>query len=103
MERGVQRGTHICFNGWTTVILYFIIYLGESGCSRVDSKPSPDFALILSVEEVLSAHPLGHDKLQGRFPCGARQTAQELQQRLQLRVDQVGKHHDQRLSRGGER
>lgn len=101
MERGVQRGTHLFFT--KLKIFYSTIYLEECGCSGDGPKHSPDFTLVLSVEEVLSAHPLGHDKLQGRFPCGARQTAQELQQRLQLRVDQVGKHHDQRLSRGGER
>lgn len=57
----------------------------------------PDFALVLPVEEVLSAHPLRHDELQSRFPCWARKTAQELEERLQLGVNQVGEHHDQRL------
>lgn len=57
----------------------------------------PDFTLVLSVEEVLPAHPLRHDELQRRFPRRAGQTAQELQQRLQLGVNQVCKHHDQRL------
>jgi len=59
----------------------------------------PDFTLVLSVEQVLPAHPLSHDELQRRFPRRAGQTAQELQQRLQLGVNQVGKHHDQRLKR----
>lgn len=63
----------------------------------------PDFTLVLSIEEVLPAHPLRHDKLQSRFPCRTRQTAQELQQRLQLGVNQVSKHHDERLQRERER
>lgn len=57
----------------------------------------PDFTLVLPIEEVLSAHPFCHDKLEGRFPRWAGQTAQELQQRVQLGVNQVCKHHDQRL------
>lgn len=46
---------------------------------------------------MLSAHPLRHDELQGRFPRWARETAQELEERLQLGVDQVGEDHDERL------
>lgn len=57
----------------------------------------PDFTLVLPIEEVLPAHPLCHDELQSRFPRWSGQTAQELQQGLQLGVNQVGKHHDQRL------
>lgn len=46
---------------------------------------------------MLAAHPLRHDELQGGFPRWARKTAQELEERFQLGVDQVGEHHDQRL------
>ena len=63
---------------------------------------SPDFALVLAVEQVLAAHPLSHDKLQRRLPCWTREAAQKLQQRIQLGVGQVGKHHDRRLEGGGE-
>lgn len=62
-----------------------------------ESAAWPDFTLVLSVEQVLSAHPLCHDELQSRFPCRAGKTAQEFQERLQLGVNKVGKHHDQRL------
>lgn len=57
----------------------------------------PDFTLVLSIEKMLSAHPLCHDKLQGRLSSWSWQTAQKLQQRFQLGVNQVGKYHDERL------
>ena len=60
---------------------------------------SPDFALVLAVEQVLAAHPLSHDKLQRRLPCWTREAAQKLQQRTQLGVDQVGKHQDRKSTR----
>lgn len=69
------------------------------GQSKIVAVFLPDLPLVLPVEKVLPAHPLGHDELQGRFPCRSRQAAQKLQQRFQLRVNQVGKHHDQRLER----
>lgn len=67
------------------------------------SSTLPDFSLVLPIEKVLSVHPLRHDELQGWLPCGARQTAQELEQGLHLRVHQVSKHHDQGLEREQER
>lgn len=53
---------------------------------------------------MLAAHPLRHDELQGGFPRWAGEAAQELEERFQLGVDQVGEHHDQRLKqREGQR
>lgn len=57
----------------------------------------PDFALVLPVEQVLPAHPFGHDELQGGFAGRSGETAQELEERFQLGVNQVSKHHNQGL------
>ena len=65
-----------------------------------EEEAPPDFALVLPVEEVLPAGPLGHHELQGRLAGGPREAAQELQEGLQLGVHQVGEHHDQGL--GGQ-
>lgn len=57
----------------------------------------PDFAFILSIEQMLSACPLCHHKFQGRFASGSWEATKELQERFQLSVYQMSKHHDQRL------
>lgn len=44
----------------------------------------PDFAFILPIEQVLSAHPFSHHKLQGRLACWSGETAQELEEWFQL-------------------
>lgn len=54
----------------------------------------PDFAFVLPVEQVLPAHPFGHHELQGRLAGRSGETAQELQERFQLGVNQVSKHHN---------
>lgn len=46
---------------------------------------------------MLPACPLSHHKLQGRFASRSWEATQELQQRFQLSVHQMSKHHDQRL------
>lgn len=57
----------------------------------------PDFAFILPIEQVLPAHPFGHDKLQGRLAGWAGETTEELQEWFQLWVNQVSEHHNQGL------
>lgn len=65
------------------------------GCSL--QSILPDFAFILPIEQVLSAHPFSHHKLQGRLACWSGETAQELEEWFQLWVNQMSKHHNQGL------
>lgn len=74
---------------------------GVRGRMPGEDQALPDFAFILSIEQVLSARPLGHHELQGRLACGSREAAQELQEGFQLSVHQMSEHHDQRL--GGDK
>lgn len=64
---------------------------------REERGALPDFALILSIEQMLSTRPLSHHKLQGRFASRSWEAAQELQEGFQLSVHQMSEHHDQRL------
>lgn len=70
---------------------------GEGRMPTKERWALPDFALILSIEQMLSACPFSHYKLQGRFASRSWEAAQELQEGFQLSVHQMSEHHDQRL------